>query len=327
MKREYLNKDITTPNILNILIGIGSIAGLIALLAAMEMSSNLLVIFAVMFMFSFLSNTTFALLHEAVHSNFHSNKTINYIGGVILAAFFPTGFSFQKLCHLNHHRQNRTDYEMFEAYHENDSKPLKSFMLYSILTGLYWICPPLGALWLMIHPGSLLNSNVKNNYEVGRMGGAGMLRNFDGLPKSEITKMRLEILASVLIQAAIFYFLNLSFLSWILCYAAFAVNWSTLQYVDHAYSPRDVRHGAWNLKVSKFTQYMFLNYHHHLAHHQHPHVPWIHLGKFVNFDEPRPTFWKIYARMWKGLEKTEVEAPKINDPDLERLISMEPFLN
>ncbi len=327
MKRMYLNKDITTPNVLNVLIGMTSISAMIALLYLMEVSNSILIGLGVMFLFSFVANTTFSLLHEAVHSNFNSNKKLNYYGGVILAAFFPTGFTFQKICHLNHHRQNRTDYEMFEAYHENDSKPLKAFMLYSILTGLYWICPPIGALWLMIHPNSLLNSGVKNNYEIGRMGGAGMLRNFDGLPKSEITKMRLEILVSLLIQVSIILIFNISLLTWILCYAAFALNWSTLQYVDHAYTPRDVRHGAWNLKVSKFTQYMFLNYHHHLAHHQHPHVPWLHLAKFVNFEEPRPTFWKIYARMWKGLEKTEVEAPKVDDPDLERLISMEPFLS
>jgi len=327
MKRVYLEKDITTPDTLNIFIGLASIAGIIGLLALMQATSSILGIIAIMFLFSFVANTTFSLLHEAVHANFHSNKKVNYIGGVILAAFFPTGFSFQKICHLNHHRQNRTDYEMFEAYHEKDNKFLKSFMLYSILTGAYWICPPLGALWFLISPNTLLNSKVRNNYEVGRMGAAGMLRNFEGLSKSEVNKMRIEILVALMIQVSIFYFFNLSFLTWILCYGAFAINWSTLQYVDHAYTPRDVRHGAWNIKVSKFAQAMFLNYHHHLAHHQHPHVPWIHLAKFVNFSEPRPSFWKIYLRMWKGVEKTEVDAPKVVDPELERLISMEPFLN
>lgn len=327
MKRVYLNKNISTPDNLNLFIGVGSIAGLIFLLGDMEQTSNVLLIIGIMFLFSFVANTTFALLHEAVHANFHSNKKVNYIGGIILAAFFPTGFSFQRICHLNHHRQNRTDFEMFEAYHEKDNKTLKSIMLYAILTGVYWISPPLGALWLMISPGTLLKSKVKTNYEIGRMGAAGMLRNFEGLSKKEINTMRLEIFIALLIQISIFYFLNLSFLSWILCYGAFAVNWSTLQYADHAYTPRDVRHGAWNLKVSKFTQYMFLNYHHHLAHHQYPHVPWIHLAKFVNFDEPRPTFWKIYLRMWKGVEKIEKDAPPVADPELERLISMEPFLN
>ena len=66
------------------------------------------------------------------------------------------------------------------------------------------------------------------------------------------------------------------------CYAAFAINWSSLQYTDHAFSKLDVRDGAWNLRVNPSTRLLFLNYHHHLAHHRHPQVPWIHLGRFVD---------------------------------------------
>ena len=62
----------------------------------------------------------------------------------------------------------------------------------------------------------------------------------------------------------------------------------------------DVRDGAWNLRVNRVVQYIFLNYHHHRAHHQHPDVPWIHLGKFVDFTAPRPSFASIYLSMWKG---------------------------
>ena len=83
-------------------------------------------------------------------------------------------------------------------------------------------------------------------------------------------------------QVAIFLLLNLNFASWLLCYWSFAVLWGSLQYADHAWSIRDIRNGAWNLKVNSVIHWVFLHYHHHLAHHQHPYIPWIHLHKFVN---------------------------------------------
>ena len=58
--------------------------------------------------------------------------------------------------------------------------------------------------------------------------------------------------------------------------------------------------GAWNLRVNPVVRVLFLNYHHHLAHHQQPQVPWIHLPKLVDPERPRPSFLKIYLRMWLG---------------------------
>jgi fatty acid desaturase len=112
--------------------------------------------------------------------------------------------------------------------------------------------------------------------------------------------MRLEILLSAAIQLLAWWTLDLTPVGWGACYAAFAVNWSALQYADHAWSDLDVRDGAWNLRVNRVVQYVFLNYHHHLAHHQHPEIPWIHLGKFVDVRAPRPSFLSIYLSMWKG---------------------------
>ena len=328
-KSIYQNKDISIPKNINLLIMAASISSMVTLLYISSHFSTWYILLFCFIAFGFVANTTFALLHEAVHSVFHTNKLINNIAGNILAAFFPTAFSFQKHCHLNHHRQNRTDFEMFEAYHEKDNKLVKTAMLYFILTGVYWMSPPVGALWLLIHPKSLLGSAFagKNNYEVGRMGGAGMLRHLESLDSKAILKLRLEVLVMIGIQVSLFLFLDLTFIGWIICYAGFALQWSGLQYADHAYSPRDIREGAWNLKVSKLTQYFYLNYHHHLAHHQHPHVPWVHLGKFVDYNKERPSFWEIYLRMWKGLVKIDPESPAPLDDNLEELINSHGFKN
>src|SRR5262245_52169593 len=50
--------------------------------------------------FSFSNNTVYSLLHEAVHRKFHPNATVNEWAGRLLAASFPTGFSFHRMCHL-----------------------------------------------------------------------------------------------------------------------------------------------------------------------------------------------------------------------------------
>jgi fatty acid desaturase len=124
-----------------------------------------------------------------------------------------------------------------------------------------------------------------------------MAADVDRLPTSLV---RSEVLLSAAWQASLFWTLGLSASGWLLCYAAFAVNWSSLQYADHAWSPLDTVKGAWNLKVNPLVRWLFLNYHHHRAHHENPTVPWLHLGRFVDPEATRPRFWRIYVSMWRG---------------------------
>lgn len=325
----YHNRDISIPANLNLFLALSSITLLTFLLYTTAHTDSWWVKLACIALFAYTGNTTFSLLHEAVHSNFHYNRKVNYIFGNITAAMFPTAYSFQKRCHLNHHRNNRTQYELFEMYDDRDNKLVKNITLYGVLTGIYWFIPFLGSVWLLVNPESLLSSRFsgKNNYEVGRMGGASMLRSFENLSPREIMRMRLEVVFTICVQISLFYFLRLDFVSYILCYFAFGFTWSALQYADHAYSVRDIRNGAWNLKVHPITKAFFLNYHDHLAHHQHPNVPWIHLPKFVDPRVEKPEFLAIYLKMWKGLVKHDLKEPAPIDEELDTLIEIENFRN
>jgi fatty acid desaturase len=98
----------------------------------------------------------------------------------------------------------------------------------------------------------------------------------------------------------IWWALDLTWQGWLLCHWAFALHWSALQYVDHAWSSRDIVNGAWNLKVSLVARALALNYHYHLAHHRHPQTSWVHLPELVDHAEPQPTFWRIYFSLWGG---------------------------
>jgi fatty acid desaturase len=233
-----------------------------------------------------------------VHGNFHPNRTINESAGRLMAAFFPTGLGFQRICHLGHHRRNRSDAEVFDYILPGENRLLKTVQWYGILTGLYWLLPPFGCLLYLIWPGFFhLPERLRETRAFRQTSAAAMLSGFENAPRGTL---RLEILFSLAFQIAIIRLLGLTPAGWLTCYAAFGFNWSALQYADHAFSERDVHDGAWNLRVNRLVQYLFLNYHHHKAHHRDPRIPWIHLPKHVDFSEERPAFLSIWLRMWRG---------------------------
>jgi fatty acid desaturase len=249
--------------------------------------------------FSYTNNTMYSLLHECVHRKFHKSALVNEWFGRALAASFPTGFTFHRMCHLGHHRRNRSEVERFDYYGPDDNRVLKFIQWYGILTGLYWFIPPLGCVLVLCVPRTVLLrlAGTRGSKTAEHIGAEAML---EGIRGASGARMRLEILFSASVQVLAWTMLDLTVAGWAACYAAFALNWSALQYADHAWSELDVRDGAWNLRVNRVVQYALLNYHHHLAHHQHPEVPWIHLGRFVDFTAFRPSFFAIYLSMWKG---------------------------
>ena len=249
--------------------------------------------------FSFVNNTIFSLLHESVHGIFHRNRSVNEWAGRSAAAFFPTALTFQRIFHLRHHRNNRTEVEQFDYLRPTDNRLLKYAQWYAILTGLYWMASPLGMLVYLIWPGAFRMKwlRAEDSRVAQQTAADAMLEGFDNAPTNRI---RQEILFTLLVQVALVWLAQATWQGWLLCYAAFAVNWSSLQYADHAWSEFDVREGAWNLRVNKLVQWLFLNYHHHKAHHQHPDVSWLNLSEHVDFTEQRPSFFKIWLSMWRG---------------------------
>ncbi|HLH88459.1 MAG TPA: fatty acid desaturase [Xanthobacteraceae bacterium] len=249
--------------------------------------------------FSFFNNTMFSLMHEAVHGVFHRNATVNELAGRLAAGFFPTALSLQRAFHLAHHRNNRGDCERFDFYAPGENRVLKFAQWYCILTGLYWIASPLFCLVYAATAGLVpWTKLLAPDDRLGRQTSAEPFLN--SLRGVSPMAARVDVATSIAIQAALIYFLHLDVLGWVLCYACFAVNWSSLQYTDHAFSALDRQEGAWNLRVNPIVRLIFLNYHHHLAHHRHPGAPWTELPGLVRAGDPNPSFWSVYWRMWAG---------------------------
>lgn len=323
MKHEFQGIDISIPSTLNILIAITAGSASIACLYIASHTEQWWLILVAAIAFSFVNNTLFSLMHDAAHFVLHPNRKVNDALGVFVSGFFPTGFLFQRICHLNHHRNNRTDVEMFEAYYPNDNKFLKSFQWYGLLLGGYWPMYMIALALYTIFPSFFFNSLFRNtdNKAIKHTGADSYIKLFENNPQTP--RIKAEIIYSFSFQAALFFLLDYKLWPMLFCYWIFSLNWGALQYADHAYSKRDIRRGAWNLKVNPLVRLLFLNYHYHLVHHVHPFLPWIHLNKFsekVGDGGENPTFMSIYLRMWKGPTLTTEQSPNPLDRNFSELL-------
>jgi fatty acid desaturase len=295
--RPAVSKEI--PGRLNLALLAGAIVVTGGCLYLASNGGSLIIRIGAAVAFSFFNNTLFSLMHEAVHGAFHPDARINDWAGRIAAGFFPTAFSLQRTFHLAHHRNNRSDCERFDFYGPNENRVLKFAQWYCILTGLYWIASPLFALIYAATAGLVPWTRLlAANTTFGRQTSAEPF--LDSLKSVSPAAARIDVAISVAIQAAMIYLLDINLAGWVLCYACFAVNWSSLQYTDHAFSTFDRHEGAWNLRVNPVVRLIFLNYHYHLAHHREPGRPWIELPQLVRPGDPNPSFWSIYWRMWAG---------------------------
>ena len=130
--------------------------------------------------------------------------------------------------------------------------------------------------------------------------------------------MRWESLLVIAFQVTIILLLHLQLLPWLILFLIHGFVWSSQNYVNHAFSPRDIINGAHNLKIPLWLKPIYLNFNMHLAHHQNPRIPWIHLPRFIKKDPHRIGFFRNYLRLWKGPKLTNESDPflyeKYNEP-------------
>ena len=254
-----------------------------------------------MLIFSLSNNTMFSLLHECVHDVFSPSTTLNRWVGRYTASWFPTGFAVQRAYHLLHHRNNRSASEQFDVLHEHDVRWLKYAQWYAIFSGLYWVIATIGVLIFALTPKRWRDAIVQLLGKQGgvQTGGKSYIGALNALPPIQA---RAEVWGAMAFQLMCFVVLDLSVSGWLLCYASFGLQWSSLQYTDHAYSPLDRRNGAWNLIVPKFIRLIFLNYHYHLAHHQYPQIAWRDLPKYA---ETGVRFRHVWQHCLRGPKPVE----------------------
>jgi fatty acid desaturase len=252
------------------------------------------VLLGVGIVFSYVMLCDYALLHDATHNTLHPNSRGNYWLGLIAGLWFPVPFSMVYYTHRSHHRFNRTDAEMFDSYYPTDNRLLKYLQWYSILCGLFWPLVPLGALLIACTPRVLRTrwlasaSPARGLYYVSRM------------PPAVVRRIRWETLGIVAIFAALSWLLRLNWAGVLVCYACFSFNWSTRQYITHAFSPRDVVEGAFNLRHNRLMDWILLHGQLDLNHHRRPDVSWYYLPRLSHGAAPERSYVRQYFRQWRG---------------------------
>ncbi len=295
-----MTRETAIPGTLNLCILLGAASGLTAMLWLASHTGHWWLAIGAAVVFSFLNNTMYSLMHEAVHRHFHANPVVNEMAGRIIAGFFPTAFALQRVFHLAHHSNNRTEHERFDYIAPGENRGLKYLQWYCILTGLYWIALPVASIVYFFAADLIRWRHLFTHSGAGFARQTAARPYLDAVDNLPVWRVRFDILVAASVQALLIWGLDLSLFGWAICYAAFAVNWSSLQYTDHAFSDLDRHDGAWNLAVGPISRWVFLNYHYHLVHHRDPSIPWCDLPQHVQSDDPHPSFWSIYLKMWGG---------------------------
>jgi len=295
--------DMPIPDGLNfVLVGV-VFTGAIALLWLASHVPHWYEILAVGILFSYLLLTNYALLHEATHGNLQSSSRRNYSLGFLTGILFPIPFSMIRITHQGHHEHNRTDAEMFDLYYPHDNRVLKYFRWYSILCGLFWPIIPIGAILFSIGP-----PRWREQF-FGRRPSTGYL--FGGVQRASVWAIRAELLAIIGFFVILHWLLGLHWLTTLFLYACFSLNWSTRQYVGHAFSKRDIMEGAWNLQHNHLMTWVLLHGEFDKNHHRRPDVSWYYLPRLSPADENRPSYFKHYWRQWLGPRPNTEPAPVV----------------
>lgn len=284
------------PGALNVALAVGILSGGVALQWAASRAQSWGAVLACGVAFSFLFLPLYSLLHEAEHRVFHSTPWVNEAFGTLLAVGFLGPFSFLRACHLGHHRRNRSDAEMFDLYYPSQDVRRQRVIFYLLYLGGFWLLVPVAMVLTLVWPRALRSQLVKDPAAVAMV---------NGIPESFMRRIRLEGLGVVLLHVALVHGLELSPGRYLLLYALYGLNWSSQQYVTHAASPRHVLNGAHNLKAWRPYELLLLHFNWHLAHHQHPRVPWLYLPRYDDRTRVRPGYLTAFLRFWRGPQPTQ----------------------
>lgn len=290
------------PNRLNVALVVMASGSMIFLLWAASYWQGVWV-FLIGLIFALIYQTLYALLHEATHGVLHATPYMNNILGRVCATLYPTSYTLMRHSHIVHHCCNRSDHEMFDCYYPGDKLLYKRIQWYAIVSGLYWPLIPIGGLLLLFLP-SLLKNHFWQKFKSTNVA-------FSELTEKDLKIIRLELAGAALWFVFLFLLLDLHWKQTLILYLMGGFLWSTRQYVTHAFTKRDVVHGALNLKTSWLMDKFVLHGGWDLVHHQNPHLSWKHLPEMAEHSKPRVPFWPQYFRLWKGPVPCREAAPEV----------------
>jgi fatty acid desaturase len=274
------------PGGLNLALTAAQISIAIALLyLACHAESGILVAAAVLG-FAFVMQMGFSLIHEAEHDKLHPDRRLNDAAGILLAAIFPGSYQFMKVAHLSHHRKNRSDAELVDYIRPGDRPWVKRVQYYLLIHGLIWLGVPLFSAMISLFPASILARRPEGSPARGAALYLAFVR------EAGAWRVRAETAFTVLLWWALFAWLDLGWGGFWLAYGAFAFSWASQQYIYHVRSPRHLVEGAFNLKLWRPLELLYMN------------LP------EVTAERPTQPYLPTYLRLWRPPEPVERAFPR-----------------
>src|ERR1051325_3390255 len=220
-----------------------------------------------------------------------------------MALFFPAPFHLLRQGHIGHHLRNRSDDEAFDLYFEGDNVVWRGMCWIGILTGLFYLLVVISNIVAAVAPFILDRRQFKF---VGRArmdrASVAFLESFN---PAYLRWIRFEGIAAIALHAVIVVALRIPISNYATIYGTFGFFWSAMQYVHHYATERHVTRGARNLWIFGPIDALWLNHNWHLAHHEHPTVPWVYLPGLGRERSPQRGFLPLaYLKMWKGPLRT-----------------------
>jgi len=292
---EQIKPDLTwkIPNRLNtFLVTIIIACSLLLLWLGSRYSEQIGILTLLGVVYSYLMLTNYALMHETAHDKLHANSSLNYLLGLFSGFLFPMSITLFRNTHTKHHIQNRSEDELFDAYIPDDSRIKKFIQWYAILLGAFWFYPVIGSIVLTLVPPRLVQKWFLNDKP-----GRAYAGSFNII---EVKRMRIELIVFILFTFTIIYSLDISPLVLAVYYGCFAINWSTRQFIEHAYTRLHFIEGALNLKHFPWMSKLLLHRELDLNHHRFPDVPWNYLPKLLTPGEQQIHYIQQYLKLWTG---------------------------
>lgn len=223
-----------------------------------------------------LTNSFWALHHEAIHGGFNDNRRVNVLAGRIMAILLGSSFHVLRFGHLTHHRYNRNPVDRPDVYDSARTTKAKARpqFLANLLFGLYLaeVLAPL-VTWL---PRPLIKRILDWVY-AGEDVSLQAIRATSYRLFLEPRHLRV-IRTDALLAAMLMGLSAIAFGRYWLILAAFlaarAMLISVLDNVYHYGTPIDRPDFARNLSLPVPLQLLLLNMNLHRVHHRRPAMPW-----------------------------------------------------
>lgn len=261
-----------------------------------------------------LSNSLWALIHEAIHGKLAADRRWNHRFGRLLGWGFGSSFAFLRVAHLQHHVHNRGEAEQIEVRvgRRNGPWAWTAFRYYFRLCGGLYYGEALAPYLAWLPAGKTMARAARPGAtHADRV----MAKTVEPGPQRREVRVDAVVLCAFWTSACFWYGEHFWMLSAFLKWRAFAI--SFLDYIYHYGGVLNDFYQSFDLRLPRPLAALILNFNYHGLHHREPDVPWDRLPRRFAERGDRWTgpYWLGALRQLRGpLKPADLPLPWFRHP-------------